>query len=257
MTGDSDREGVEGLEGSPFHRSGVAEAMRNETTPMDTTAALYSDKEKGYFNYPRLDLLEMLPRDGGLKLLELGAGDGATLRTAKALGIAAYTVGIDLVEAVPAPDGLPPVDLFLCGNIESMPLDLPSGPFDVVLCADVLEHLVDPWRVVRRLADQLRPGGLLLSSIPNVRNHRVLAQVVLRGDFRYAPAGLLDRSHLRFFCRRNIRELFEQAGLVIETMQPNMGAYGWRHKAINALTAGLLRELFVFQYRTAARKPCP
>lgn len=222
---------------------------------MDAAAALYRDKERGYFNYPRLDLLEMLPPGAGWKLLELGAGDGATLRTAKARGIASYGVGIDIAQVDAAADGLPPVDRFLVGNVEEMDLDLPAAHFDAVLCADVLEHLIDPWRVVRRLAHHLRPGGLFLSSIPNIRNHRALAQIVLKGDFHYAEAGLLDRSHLRFFCRKNIRELFEQAGLVVEAMETNMGAYGRRHKLINALTAGLFKDFFVLQYRTRARKP--
>ncbi|HLX06787.1 MAG TPA: class I SAM-dependent methyltransferase [Thermoanaerobaculia bacterium] len=226
------------------------------TTAMDAAAALYRDKQRGYFNLARLDLLEMLPAGGGLRLLELGAGDGATLRAAKASGVAAYAVGIDLVDAAPADGGgLPPIDRFVVGNFETMELDLPADHFDAVLCADVLEHLIDPWQAVRRLARHLRPGGLFLSSIPNLRNHRALAPIVLSGDFRYAEAGLLDRSHLRFFCRQNIRQLFVQAGLVVEAMETNMGAYGLRHKAINLLTAGLLRDFFVHQYRTRARKP--
>lgn len=222
---------------------------------MDAASTLYRDKQRGYFNYPRLDLLEMLHPRTGLKMLELGAGDGATLRRAKAQGIASYVVGIDLVEIEAPQDDQPAVDRFLVGNIEEMTLDLPAGFFDVVLCADVLEHLIDPWSVVRSLAGHLRRGGLFLSSIPNVRNHRVLTQIVLRGDFHYADAGLLDRSHLRFFCRQNIRELFEEAGLVVEAMDVNMGGYGLRHRLINALAGGLLEDFFVFQYRTAARKP--
>jgi SAM-dependent methyltransferase len=239
---------------------------------MDAAAALYRDKQRGYFNYPRLDLLEMLPAGGGLRLLELGAGDGATLRAAKARGIASYAVGIDIVDPadggsaggagqidradrVDGVDRADRIDRFIVGNVEAMDLDLPLDHFDAVLCADVLEHLIDPWEVVRRLARHLRPGGVFLSSIPNLRNHRALAQIVLRGDFHYAEAGLLDRSHLRFFCRRNIRELFVQAGLVVEAMETNMGGYGLRHRAINLLTAGLLRDFFVLQYRTRARKP--
>ena len=251
---------------------------------MDAAAALYRDKQRGYFNYPRLDLLEMLPAGGGLRLLELGAGDGATLRAAKSRGIASYAVGIDIVDPtaggaeggprqidradrvdrveradrtdrVDRVERIDRVDRFLVGNVEAMDLDLPLDDFDAVLCADVLEHLIDPWEVVRRLARHLRPGGVFLSSIPNLRNHRALAQIVLRGDFHYAEAGLLDRSHLRFFCRRNIHELFVQAGLTVEAMETNMGAYGMRHRAINLLTAGLLRDFFVLQYRTRARKP--
>lgn len=221
----------------------------------DAAAALYADKERGYFTAARLDLLEMLPRGGGLRLLELGAGDGATLRAAKALGLAEQTVGIDIVEPPAPPAGEPAVDRFLCGNVEAMELDLAPNSFDAVLCADVLEHLIDPWRVVARLAELLRPGGVFLSSIPNLRNHRALRAIVLDGDFRYAEAGLLDRSHLRFFCRANIRELFAGAGLVVETMEENMGGYGLRHRLLDGLTFGRLHDFFVFQYRTRARKP--
>jgi SAM-dependent methyltransferase len=221
----------------------------------DAASALYAGKERGYFTAARVDLLEMLPPGGGLRLLELGAGNGATLRAAKALGLAAYTVGIDLVEPPAPPAGEPGVDRFLHGNVEAMELDLIPGSLDAVLCADVLEHLVDPWRVVARLAGLLRPGGVFLSSIPNIRNHRALRAIVLDGDFRYAEAGLLDRSHLRFFCRANIRGLFEGAGLVVEAMEENMGGYGLRHRLLDRLTLGRLHDFFIFQYRTRARKP--
>lgn len=219
---------------------------------MDAAADLYKDKEGGYFRAARLDLLRLLPPGGSLRLLELGAGDGATLRAAREMGLASYTVGVELM--APA-GGAPGVDRFLQGNVETMELDLPAGSFDAVLCADVLEHLVDPWRVVARMAGLLRPGGVFLSSIPNVRNHRVLRPLVLRGDFRYQPAGLMDRSHLRFFCRRNIREMFEGAGLTVEVMEENMGGYGLKHRLVDRLTFGALHDLFVFQFLTRARKP--
>lgn len=221
----------------------------------DRAAGLYAGKEKGYFRAARLDLLQMLEPGRDLALLELGAGYGTTLRAAKATGLAAYTVGIDLVPPSPTEAGEPEIDRFFCGNIETLELDLPPAAFDAVLCADVIEHLVDPWRVVETLVRFLKPGGVFLSSIPNVRNHRLLRMVVLGGDFRYADAGLLDRTHLRFFCRKNIRELFEGAGLVVEAMEANMGGYGLRHQAIDSLTFGLLHDFFVFQYRTRARKP--
>jgi SAM-dependent methyltransferase len=218
----------------------------------DVAASLYREKEQGYYTAARLDLLRLLPPGGGLRLLELGAGDGATLRAAREAGLAAYTVGVDIMEP---PGGAPGVDRFLHGNVETMELDLPAASFDAVLCADVLEHLVDPWRAVSRLAGLLKPGGVFLSSIPNIRNHRALRAIVLEGDFRYDRAGLLDRSHLRFFCRSNVQELFSGAGLVVEAMEENMGGYGLRHKLIDRLTFGLLHDLFVFQFLTRARKP--
>ncbi len=232
-------------------------SARPSTAPGAATAELYAGKEDGYFRAARTDLLDMLPRGGGLRLLEVGAGDGATLRAAKELGLASYTAGIELTQEAAAAAGRhgAGVDRFVHGDVESLVLDFPADSFDAILCGDVLEHLVDPWAAVRRLARHLKPGGVFLSSIPNVRNHRLLRAIAFDGDFRYQPAGLLDRSHLRFFCRRNVRELFTGAGLVVEAIEENMGAYGRRHRALDRATLGLLHDFFVFQFRTRARKP--
>ncbi len=233
----------------------MSDGTRAADTATGTAAALYAAKEEGYYRNARLDLLSMLAPASGLRLLDLGAGRGATLRAAKALGIASYTVGIDLVAPQAAAAGEPEIDEFVRGNIEEADFPWPAGSFDAVLCADVLEHLIDPWRAVAALAARLRSGGVLLSSIPNARNHRLLRALVVDGDFRYADAGLLDRTHLRFFCRQNIRQLFAQAGLVVEAMEENMGGYGRYHRALDALTCGRLHDFFVFQFRTRARKP--
>jgi SAM-dependent methyltransferase len=215
---------------------------------------LYREKDVSYFGTPRLDLLELLPKGGRLALLDIGAGDGATLRAAKRAGLAAYTVAIDRTASAPAaPEEA--IDRFIVGDVEAMALDLPPASFDAILFGDVLEHLVDPWRVLRRMAALLRPGGLALASVPNFRNFRALRPIVLGGDFRYEPAGILDRSHLRFFCRKNILELFEQSGLQIVDMRENMGGYGLRLKIVDALTLYRLHELFVFQYLVRATKP--
>lgn len=214
-------------------------------------AALYRDKEAAYFGTARLDLLDMLPRTGGLRVLELGAGDGATLRLAKARGLASYAVGIDLAE--PA-DLEPRLDGFVSGNIEEMSLPFAPSSFDVVMAADVLEHLVDPWATVERLAALLVPGGLFLASLPNFQNHRAWWPVLFEGDFRYEPAGLRDHTHLRFFARKNVVQLFAGAGLEVEAIAENMGAYGLRHKLLDALTLRRFHDWFVFQYRIRARK---
>jgi 2-polyprenyl-3-methyl-5-hydroxy-6-metoxy-1,4-benzoquinol methylase len=220
----------------------------------DQALSLYVLKEKGYFQAARLDLLEMLPSRQGLRILEIGAGEGATLQAAKERGLAAYTAGIDLVGPEVGSENPVGVDVFLAGDFEAMDLQVFEDSFDVVICADVLEHLRDPWTSVRRLAKLMKPNGLLLSSIPNFRNHRVLRSILFQGDFRYADAGLLDRTHLRFFCRANARDLFEQAGLVVETIETNMGAYGLRHRLVDFLTLGFLHDFFVFQFRICARK---
>ena len=85
---------------------------------------------------------------------------------------------------------------------------------DLVLCLDVLEHLVDPWTVVRRASPLLKPGGRLILSVPNIRNWKFIWRLLSRGDFHYRDAGLLDRTHLRFFVRETARDLAAAGGLV-------------------------------------------
>jgi SAM-dependent methyltransferase len=94
-----------------------------------------------------------------------------------------------------------------------------SRTFDVVVCADVLEHLEDPAAVLARVRKWLSPGGLLLVSLPNVANVAVRLSL-LAGRFEYAEAGILDRTHLRFFTRRSARRLVEAAGFRIRRLRP-------------------------------------
>jgi len=86
-----------------------------------------------------------------------------------------------------------------------------GGRYDVVLMLDVLEHLVDPEVVLRRLRDVVRPGGTGLVSLPNVAHWSVRKELAL-GRFTYASSGLLDATHLRFFTMRSGAELLVLAG---------------------------------------------
>jgi len=86
--------------------------------------------------------------------------------------------------------------------------------FDVVLCGDVLEHLRDPLGALRSAVHKLKPDGVVVASFPNVA-HGDVRLSLLQGDFAYRELGLLDRTHMRFFTLETIRELFEEAGLLV------------------------------------------
>ena len=92
-----------------------------------------------------------------------------------------------------------------------LPLDYPEDFFDYVITADVLEHLVDPWRVVANIRPHLKDGGKVIASIPNIMHVSVMRDL-LNGRFRYQEAGILDRTHLRFFTLNEIDSLFAGAG---------------------------------------------
>jgi 2-polyprenyl-3-methyl-5-hydroxy-6-metoxy-1,4-benzoquinol methylase len=99
------------------------------------------------------------------------------------------------------------------GDLERL-APLPEAPFDVVIAGDVLEHLADPPAALDRAVAQLAPGGRLLVSVPNVAFVQVRFALLL-GRFEYAPRGILDRTHLRFFTRRSLLALLRGAGLTV------------------------------------------
>jgi 2-polyprenyl-3-methyl-5-hydroxy-6-metoxy-1,4-benzoquinol methylase len=82
-----------------------------------------------------------------------------------------------------------------------------GAPFDCIVLADVLEHLRDPWAVVRWAAPQVAPGGSLVVSVPNVRHAKTFWTLLVRRRWPYDPVGIFERTHLRFFARRNLPEL--------------------------------------------------
>lgn len=94
--------------------------------------------------------------------------------------------------------------------------------FDTIICADILEHLADPWTVLRTLREMLVPGGQLLVSVPNVAYWRMRWDLLM-GRFNYTDTGLLDRTHLRFFTVKTFRETAQACGFDVNEMIVNDG----------------------------------
>ena len=92
--------------------------------------------------------------------------------------------------------------------------ELAGEEFDVVLFADVLEHLKEPGDVLRRVRPFIAENGVVIASIPNIA-HGSVRLALLGGEFRYREWGLLDDTHLRFFTRSSIQDLFEETGYVV------------------------------------------
>lgn len=213
----------------------------------------YSDKTAQYFANARKDILPLLPAHCAT-VLELGCGSGATLKWLKAEQRCQVTYGIELFAeaAALAADG---VDVVLQGDIERMEPEWPQAHFDLILCLDVLEHLVDPWHVLTRLVAYLKPGGRVIASIPNVRNWRALGPLLFAGQWRYADSGILDKTHLRFFTRESALQLVAGSGVQITGMHRLPLAISRKSRIANRMTLGLCREFLTLQYLIAADKP--
>jgi 2-polyprenyl-3-methyl-5-hydroxy-6-metoxy-1,4-benzoquinol methylase len=173
-----------------------------------------------------LDLRELNAHTHGILLtppgsdvLDVGTADGhPVVQGLKERGCRVWGVEIDPEAAAMA---APMCEQMVVGNVEQLDLAEAFGErrFDVVLCLDVLEHLVEPLPVLRRLASLLTPTGILVASIPNVTHAAVRLQL-LDGKFSYTDTGLLDRTHVRFFDRDEVGKLFADAGTtVIERLE--------------------------------------
>ena len=88
------------------------------------------------------------------------------------------------------------------------------GTFDVIMFVDVLEHLLDPIAVLSKTKKQLRPGGRILFSIPNMA-HISIRLMLLHGFFEYTPIGLLDRTHVHYYDEFEVEHIFAEALLKI------------------------------------------
>jgi methionine biosynthesis protein MetW len=98
------------------------------------------------------------------------------------------------------------------------------GLFDVVLFADVLEHLVDPFEALRLAHKFLRVGGAVVASLPNTAHWTVRLNLLL-GRFDYSPVGIMDATHLRWFTRRSLFRLFTQAGYAVVEIKASAGMW--------------------------------
>lgn len=221
---------------------------------LDSLTQSYAAKTDDYFHHSRRDqILPLLPKHCD-RILEVGCGAGTTLVHLKATGVATWVGGVELFPTAAA-EAAQVLDWARQGNIESMVLDLEPGSLDVVLCLDVLEHLVNPWETVAKLTALLKPGGMLIASLPNVRHIKVIMPLLLRGEWTYAPYGLLDRTHLRFFTRSTATQLIESAGLRVTAIDPIGLAWTPMKRLVRAVTLGRLDDLLTFQYLLRGVKP--
>lgn len=169
----------------------------------------YNSKSKAYYSNERHEMLQFLPASAS-KILDIGCSNGAFAARVKDQN-KAEVWGIEFMpdEAEKAKQKL---DKVFSGPCENFIDELPNGYFDVIYCNDVLEHLVDPYRVLESLRSKLSEQGVLISSIPNIRFHSVLIPLIFNKQFEYQNFGVMDRTHLRFFTKKSIKNMYENLG---------------------------------------------
>lgn len=216
---------------------------------------LYKEKKNEYFINSRYDLIQFIPKNDQNKILEIGAGTGATLVEIKKQKLAKEVVGIELIQINDSYQNNKEINKFIIGNIEEINLDFPENYFDVIICADVIEHLNNPWDVTFKLRKYLKEDGILIASIPNIREIKTIFNIFLLGDFNYSKEGILDKTHLRFFCKKNIYKMFKIAEYGIIDIKPLFYFDKFSERRLfNLLTIKIFENLLAYQYLVIAKK---
>lgn len=167
------------------------------------------------------DLLSLIPIISK-KLIEIGCSSGALAREFKKLVPDADYRGVE-IDANFADLARRHCDLVSVLNIENADEKFWSdnSDRDCWIFGDTLEHLQNPWRVLKNINDVIPEGGVVVACIPNAQHWSIQAKLSI-GDFRYEAQGLMDKTHLRWFTRQTVIELFDQSGFAIEKGAPRI-----------------------------------
>lgn len=206
----------------------------------NTNVSEISNHDISYFRNIRSEIAEQVKK-GSNRVLDVGCGAGNLGAYLKQQGRASEVVGIE-IDTIAAKEASTKLDCVLCANLNQASVfdvlkAFDKASFDYIICADVLEHLIDPWKVLAELVTYLKPNGRFVTSIPNVRHWSVWLPLILRGQWEYREAGIMDRTHLRFFTRATGVKLIEGANSKVVEYHPII----WRRseRLLNKVSLGL------------------
>jgi ubiquinone/menaquinone biosynthesis C-methylase UbiE len=185
------------------------------------------------------------PGPAGVNVLDIGCACGATLLYIKNLYGNAGLYGVEMNKSAAEIAGR--FAGVAVGDVESLDLDYREGFFDYIICADLLEHLKDPWQVLKKLIRHLKPRGRLLVSFLNVMHHSVIRNL-LQGLWSYQDGGMPGAGRLRLFTLGDIINMLGGAGYeVLDVGRISQQPSDEEEKLVKAL-ADLAGSKFADQY---------
>jgi trans-aconitate methyltransferase len=199
------------------------------------------------------DVLSLMP-ETAVSVVEVGCSRGALARAFLKINPSARYVGIE-IEAEYAAIAESVCSRVLVGNVEKMDDATFNGlfPSDCWVLGDVLEHLYDPWALLKSIRARIDSAGCIVACIPNAQHWSVQARLNL-GLFVYEDSGLLDRTHIRWFTRKTIIDMFESSGYAVE-MWPRVLDEPFRESALVGVRA--MAQVLKADPETAAQLATP
>lgn len=208
----------------------------------------FSDK---YYEGRREDLIRFIPPDAK-RILDVGCGTGETgLSIKNRFGSNVEVSGIELDSRI-GETAKVKIDRVIIGDVEQTALPFDNEYFDCIIYGDILEHLVDPWGILKRHLRFLKKDGCIIASIPNIAHYRT-SKMLRKKEWNYRDAGILDKSHLRFFTIKSIKEMFEGVNMKIVKIGHKIGASDLK-KLLNKLLFNILIDGITEQYIIVARR---
>ncbi|MCU1288024.1 MAG: methyltransferase [Acidobacteria bacterium] len=210
----------------------------------------YAGKQEGYYDGDRRELLRFIPM-GAKTILDIGCGSGNFGQMVKReRDCIFWGVEPNREAAERAKEKL---DKVINDAFSDKLAEIKDGFFDVICFNDVLEHLVNPEDVLSQCRGKLTGNGIIVASIPNVLYYPVMESLLIRKDWQYQDAGVLDKTHLRFFTKKSIVRMFEDNGYEVIAITGINNFTGFRYKIINIFSLNLLKDWKYMQFVVQAK----
>ena len=207
-------------------------------------------KPDDYYVQTRPEMLQYIPSTAR-HILEAGCASGLFgMQLKQRSNAEVWGIEFDPESAKSAREKL---DHVLCGDISELIDELPDEYFDCIIFNDVLEHLVDPFNILLKSKSKLNKDGMVVCSIPNIRFLYTLKRFVINKEWKYEDAGIMDKTHLRFFTKKSIDHMFTSLGYKILKLEGINGINSWKFSVLNFLSLGNLSDTRYLQYACVAK----
>ena len=211
----------------------------------------YVNKPNDYYENDRPEMLAYIP-ENATKVLDVGCSNGQFGAAVKNK-TNAEVWGIEPFESF-GKLAVDKLDKVFIASVEGTIADLPDNYFDVIYFNDVLEHLLDPYTVLEQMKAKLKPGGHVISSIPNIRYFRTFFKLLFKGEWDYQDEGILDRTHVRFFTKKSIVKMYHNAGYDVVSHEGINGSKSLKPFLLNIFLGFNGMDMKYIQFATVARK---